>query len=192
MEENNENLNYVLKFNETVRKTVKDTNYKIKIVVIIIIGIIILGSIIFQDNLFSELSWTARIILISLALGVMFTGKTEKIKSPIEIRFYNDYLVVYREKRYYSDKVFHKEINKFFYSDISSIDYHLRTKRVNFHGKIDATFFKYNQDGSVPKEPYYHRITDGGICYFYTDLEQEVDVIKEIEEHSPLKVEIEE
>ena len=29
---NNENPNYVLKFNETVRKTVKDTNYKIKII----------------------------------------------------------------------------------------------------------------------------------------------------------------
>ena len=39
--ENQEQPKYVLKFNETVRKTVKDTNYKIKMVVLIIIGIII-------------------------------------------------------------------------------------------------------------------------------------------------------
>ena len=75
--ESQEQPKYVLKFNETVRKTVKDNNYKIKIAVVIIVAVIILGSIIFQDNLFSELSWTTRIILISLVFGVMFTGKTE-------------------------------------------------------------------------------------------------------------------
>lgn len=172
-----------------MRKTVKDTNYYIKKVVIVIIAIIIVGSIVFQDNLFSELGWTTRIILVSLALGVMFTGKTEKIKSPIEIRFYNDHVVVYREKRWYSDKAIHKEFNKFFYSDISGIDYDNRIKRLNIHGKIDATWFKYNKDGSVPEQPYYKRIVDGGICYFYTDLEPEIDIVKEIEKHSPLKVE---
>ena len=190
--ENNENPNYVLKFNETVRKTVKDINYKIKIVVIIIIAIIILGSIIFQDNLFSELSWTARILLISLALGVMFTDKTEKIKSPIEIRFYNDYLVVYREKRYYSGRISRKEYNKFLYKDITKCYYNNNTKRFDIIGKVESIWYNYNTDGTIPNNPTYNRVVDGGICYFYTDLEQEVDLIKEIKEHSPLKVEIQE
>lgn len=35
----------------------------------------------------------------NLALGVMLIGITEKIKSPIEIRFYKHYLVIYREKK---------------------------------------------------------------------------------------------
>lgn len=39
------------------------------------------------------------------------------------------------------------------------------------------------------EQPYYKRIVDGGICYFYTDLEPEIDIVKEIEKHSPLKVE---
>lgn len=97
--ENNENPNYVLKFNETVLKTVKDINYKIKMAVMIIVGIIILASIIFQNNFFSDLNWITKIMLLSLVLGVMFTGKNEKIKSPIEIKFYDDYLLVYREKK---------------------------------------------------------------------------------------------
>lgn len=187
---NNTEPNYVLKFNECVRKKVKDTNYKIKIAVIVIIAVIILGSIIFQDNLFSEFSWTTRIILISLALGVMFTGKTEKIKSPIEIRFYDDYLVVYREKRFYSKKVSRKEFNKFLYSDITSCEFNLNVKRVDLVGKVDATWYDYNKDGSIPQNPTYHKIVDGGICYFYTDLEENLDIVKELETHSPLKVEI--
>lgn len=188
--ENQEQPKYVLKFNETVRKTVKDTNYKIKMVVLIIIGITIVGSLIFQDNLFTELGWTARIILISLFIGTLFTGKTEKIKSPIEIRFYDDYLVVYREKRFYSKKVSRKEFNKFSYNDITSCEFDLNVKRVEFIGKVDATWYDYNKDGSLPQNPTYHRIVDGGICYFYTDLEPELDIVKEIEEHSTIKVKV--
>lgn len=189
MEENNK-PNYVLKFNETVRKTVKDTNYKIKIAVIIIIAVIILGSIIFQDNLFSELSGTAKILLISLAIGVMFTGKTEKIKSPIEIRFYDDHLIVYREKRYYSKKVSRKEYNNFFYKDITSCEYNLNVKRIDMVGKVDSTWYDYNKDGTAPQNSTYHRIVDGGICYFYTDLEPELDIVKEIEEHAHIKIKV--
>lgn len=185
---NNNQPNYVLKFNESVRKTVKDTNYKIKMAVLIIIGIIIVGSLIFQDNLFTELGWTARIILISLFIGTLFTGKTEKIKSPIEIRFYDDYLVVYREKRFYSKKVSRMEYNQFFYKDITSCEYNVNVKRINIVGKINATWYDYNKDGNIPQNPTYNRTVDGGICYFYTDLEPELDIIKEIEEHSSVKV----
>lgn len=28
-------------------------------------------------------------------------------------------------------------------------------------------WFNYNKDGSVLQNPSYHRIVDGGICYFY-------------------------
>lgn len=187
---NNNQIKYVLKFNETVRKIVKDTNYKIKMAVLIIIGIIIIGSLIFQDNLFTELGWTSRIILISLFIGTLFTGKTEKIKSPIEIRFYDDHLIVYREKRFYSNKVSRMEFNKFYYKDITKCDFSKNTKRLNIVGKIEAIWYDYNKDNSVPSNPTYHRNVDGGICYFYTDLEENLDIVKEIEEHSTIKVKV--
>lgn len=185
---NNEQPKYVLKFNETVRKTVKDINYRIKMAVIIIIAGIKLGSIIFQKNLFKELNPTARITLICLVMRVMFTGKTENINSPIEIRFFDDYLIIYREKRFYSEKVSRKEFNKFLYNDITNCEFDSNRKRFNFIGKIDATWYDYNKYGGLPQNPTYHRIVDGGICYFYTVLEPELDIIKEIEIHSPIKV----
>jgi hypothetical protein len=181
------NPNYVIETHETVSMpTGKNQPFAtLRIVVWVIIAVIILGSFVFGDNLFSELSWTARMILIALAIGTVFWGpKSEPVASPLEIRFYSDYLVVFREKRYYSRKVSRKEYNKFFYSDISKIEYDYRIKRLDFIGKIDAMWFNYNKDGSVPQNPTYHRIVDGGICYFYVNGNDADTILKYLEEYT--------
>lgn len=69
---NNEQPNYVLKFNRVTQKEIENEMSKLKKPVVFIIIAIILGSIIFGENLFVELSWTARMILIGLAIGVYF------------------------------------------------------------------------------------------------------------------------
>ena len=101
---NNQQPNYVLKFNETDSRKVKDRNYYIKKAVVIIIAIIVIFSIIFGENLFLELSWTARILLIAIALGILYTGKKEDVPSPAELRFYDDYLLLFLERKYYSER----------------------------------------------------------------------------------------
>ena len=45
-----------------------------KICVWIIVALTILGSIVFQDNLFLELSWTSRFYLFILVIGVTLYG----------------------------------------------------------------------------------------------------------------------
>ena len=178
---------YVIKTHETVSMPTGNNQpfATLRIVVWVIIAVIILGSFVFGDNLFSELSWTARMIFIALAIGISFWGpKSEPVASPLEMRFYSDYLVVFREKRYYSRKVSRKEYNKFFYSDISKIEYDYRTKRLDFIGKIDAMWFNYNKDGSVPQNPSYHRIVDGGICYFYVNGNDADTILKCLEEYT--------
>lgn len=178
---------YVIKTHETVSMPTGNNQpfATLRIVVWVIIAVIILGSFVFGNNLFSELSWTARMILIALAIGISFWGpKSEPVASPLEIRFYSDYLVVFREKRYYSRKVSRKEYNKFFYSDISKIEYDYRIKRLDFIGKIDAMWFNYNKDGSVPQNPSYHRIVDGGICYFYVNGNDADTILKCLEEYT--------
>lgn len=178
---------YVIKTHETVSMPTgsKQPFATLRIVVWVIIAVIILGSFVFGDNLFFELSWTTRMILIALAIGIGLWGPTSApVASPLEIRFYSNYLVVFREKRYYSRKVSRKEYNKFFYSDISKIEYNYRIKRLDLIGKIDAMWFNYNKDGSVPQDPTYHRIVDGGICYFYVNGNDADIILKSLEEYT--------
>jgi hypothetical protein len=189
--ENNEQPNYVLSFNEGVLVPKKNKYSFMKKAVIAIIVILVIGSIIFQDNLFLELDWTTRILLIGIALSVLFTGGSQRVSSPMEIQFYNDYLILYREKRYYSKKVTRKMFDKFYYKDISQCQYKTTSKRINIFGTVEGIWFNYNKDGSLPDKPTYHRTTVGGIDYFYTSQEPNIDFVKEIEAHSPIKVIVE-
>lgn len=121
-----DNLKYVLKTNEVVLMPTENNKGKriMKKAVWMIICIIVLGSIIFRDNLFMELSWSTRIFLILLVIGFGFyDGKSDYQRSPMELRFYEDYLEFYLEKRYYSERVTRKQINTMKYSEISKCVY---------------------------------------------------------------------
>ncbi len=183
--------NYVLKADEgvLVSKNENSTLGIIKITVWIIVGVIILGSLVFHDNLFSELSWTTRILLIALAIGVIFKGGSKRVSSPIEIQFYDDHLVVYREKIQYKRNLILKKYDKFFYKDIRKCQYRTITKQINIYGIEEGIRYKYNKDGSLPTKPIYHKTTEG-LCYFYTTEAPEIDFVSEIERHAPVKVEI--
>lgn len=79
-----EKPNYVLRTNEAVLMPVNQGNGLLvfKICVWIVVALTVLGSIVFQDNLFSELSWTSRIFLIILVIGVTLYGGKKNISHP--------------------------------------------------------------------------------------------------------------
>lgn len=189
MEENNK-PNYVLKFNDSTLQKVEDKNSKMKKAVVIIIAIIVIGSIIFGENLFLELSWTARILLICLAVGFLFSGKREDVPNPAELQFYDDYLILYCPKKCYSKKNCRKEIFKMNYKDITNCKFLKNTysKRFQIYGNGQATWYNYDKDGNLSNQPDRDRFVEGGMIYFTTFLEPNIDFIKEIEEHSPIKV----
>lgn len=94
-------LNYVLKTNEAVLMPTENNKGKrvVKTCVWIIVLLIIIGSFIFQDNLFDELSITTKILLIVLLIGFGFYGeKKEYMPSPMELQFFDDRLVLYQPK----------------------------------------------------------------------------------------------
>lgn len=187
---------YILYTNETVdmpknkeQLTITDKfNIVMKKIVLVIIGIIILGSIFFHDNLLSDMSTSAKVIFVCILLPFIFKSNNISTPSPIEIWFYDTYLVVYREKTYYSKRVTRKEYNKFLYEDISSIEYNFNTKLLNFYGKIDATFYKYNKDGTLPTTPYYDRVTDEGVCFLYIYDNDEQVILDTIEKYINKKI----
>ncbi len=186
-----ETPNYVLKTNEAVLMPVNQNKWLsvLRPALLVIIGILIVGSFVFGDNLFGELTWSTRIILILLAgFAFLFSGKEENVPSPIELQFYDDYLILFRPKCYYNKKVTRMEINKMYYSEIKKCAYISNLQRVHIYGDLHAKWYNYDGNGNISSKPSYDRFVKDTMCYFRTRLAPDVDFIKEIEEHSPIKV----
>lgn len=157
-----------------------------------VVVILVLGSLLFQDNLFMELSGTTRVLLIVLAIGVTFWGnKKEYSPSPLELRFYDEYIVFYLEKKYYSKRVTRMEFVKMKYTEISKCEYDIKNKRVYVRGNGISRLYNYKKDGTLPSEPTDIRDFKRGLMYFGTWFMEDIDIKKEIEEHSPIKVIVE-
>jgi hypothetical protein len=186
----NEKPNYILKFNEGILVPKNENYAKIKKAIIILIVIIVLGSIFFQENLFSEFPWTTKVLFISMAIGVLISNNSKRVPFAIEIHFFNDYLLIYREKLYYSKKISRKRYDKFLYKDIHECVYRKTTQRINIYGIDEATWYNYKKDGSLPNRPTLHKTVDS-IVFFNTSQEPNIDFVEEIETHSPIKVIIE-
>ncbi len=189
-----EKPNYVLKTYDAELIPVKQKNITkfLKIGVWSIVIILILGSFLFQDNLFLELSWTSRILLIALAIGVTSFGtKKEYSPSELELQFYDDYIIFYLPKRYYSKRVTRMELIKMNYEDISKCVIDTKNQRVYIYGNGIARLYNYKKDGTLPSEPTDVRNAKDGLMYFDTCFDKETNFKKEIEEHSPIKVIVE-
>jgi hypothetical protein len=117
-------------------------------------------------------------------------GGYERRPSPCELWFYDDYLVQYCERRYYNKRNIRREYYKFYYKDISRCVYRTVVNKIDIYGVVEATFYKYDMNGNLPSLPVKHKTVDS-ISVFYTVFEPNIDFVKEIEEHSPIKVQFE-
>ena len=189
----NNDANYVLSVNETafVAKTNTSPLEKMKPIIIGIIIVLIAGSFVFEENLFSELSLISKVILLGLLITVLRIKTTEKQPSQLDIYFYDDKMVMYRKCIYRTKKVSRKEYYTIKYDDITKSEIRPIVDKVSFYCTYDGLFYNYNSDGTVNTVPSYNKRVKNGICFFYYDFDKNRDFAKEIEEHSPLKVIIE-
>lgn len=189
-----ENPNYVLKTYEAVlmpKNQSKGVEF-LKIGVWVVILIIVIGSLIFGNNLFSELSWTAKVLLVILAIVVTcVSSKQENVPSPMELQFYDDYLILYRPKRYYSRRVTRMEINRMQYSEITRCVFRIQSQRIHIYGDVAATWYDYDRNGRIPKVPTYNRMVTDTMCCFSTRCATDVDFKSIIEAYSPIRVIVE-
>ena len=111
--------------------------------------------------------------------------------SPMELHFYNDYLVLYLPKRYYSRKVTRKQINTMKYSEISKCVLKNKSNRIQIYGNGNSVWYNYKKDGSIPSKPTEERRFTEGMIYFNIQFASHIDFKEEIESHSPLKVIVE-
>lgn len=185
---------YRLQFKELINVP-KNKTYSVQIiirnVVWAIVAILFIGSLFFKENLFGEMTWTHRVLLIALAISVSYTGGKKKVESEAELWFYSDYLVLYREKRYCTPKVTRKQYEKFLYDDIEKIIYRNHTNRINIEGRFEATYYNYKKQGIVSAEPNFNKTIDS-IAWFYPSNPTANEIITILEHYTNHKVEIQE
>lgn len=183
---------YVLKANESAWAPKQNSKHIVLVrnAVRIILVVLLVGSLLFQDNLFAEMSFMPKVLLVALFFGTCFVKTREKVAKPFEISFFDDHLVLYREKRYYNPKLSCMEFYSFMYKDIKKILYRPETKRLNIYGLVEIKRYDYNKDGSLQEKTSYHKTTDS-FAYFYTNEAPEIDFVAVFEKYTPIKVTIE-
>ena len=185
---------YVLETNEAVLipQKLSKAEETISKVVGVILGAILGASLLFRENLLREFHWTTLCLLVCLVVAILLSReKKEMVASPVELRFYDEYMVLYRPKRYYTKKVTRREVNTMKYSDITKCLYKKDVHRIHFYSTVDAKWYNFDYDGTVGDVPDYDRVVEDTLLYIDTACADAESIIKEIEAHSPIKVEIE-
>lgn len=182
---------YVLKANEAIVIPVEPSKIPpvVKTGVKIVWVAIIVLSLLFRTNLLGEMSGLALALLVGVSIAVLFSGqKTEFAPSEMELRFYDDKLVLYRPKRYYDERVTRREFCEMKYADITSCVYKMKSERIHFYGDGVTTWYNMKKDGTFSEKPTKVNRYKKGLLYFSTRCADGVDFVKEIEEHSPLRI----
>lgn len=151
--------------------------------------VIIILSVIMQENLFADLAFPFKLLLVLLGIKIFsYDLKTSRIPAQLDIRFTEESISLFREKHYYSNKKVIQELDTFQYSDIEKCIYDKKNQKITVKGKFHCTVYKYLADGTLEKEPCFDDIRTG-FRYFYTNLDQ-TDIVMEINTHTPIQVTI--
>ena len=182
---------YVLKFEEGTPVSDKASMWRvIRGICIAVFCVIIFGSFAFRSNLLKEMSSYSVITLFALFICSFIFQRINWIASEVEWSFYQDKMIIYRDKRVYSDKKASREWTEVYYDDIKEFKYRVKSERLSITCRQHAIVYDYNRDGSLKEKPSYDKTTDSG---FIINLQfiKDLDIVKEIETHSPIKVLVE-
>ena len=182
--------NHVIKIN-TRPYSKREVCFKIIKCVVIAIGIIMIAARIFLDfNLFLEMSWFYKIMFILLIVLVIFHHTNEFGPSPVEIKFYDDYLVVDFVKQFYNKNDIRREKNMFYYDAISAITNQIDGQRIFVFGNLKREEYRYLPDGKLEDTPFKTTEANVGQVNISYRFEKDIDLMKEMELHTPLQVTI--
>lgn len=137
----------------------------------------------------SPFDWRMRVIAILTGAVLFFIKPDESVPSSIAVMFFEDRVVIFRERHYYSATTCRKEYEVFRYENIHKVQYDSRANTLTFSGSATITYYEYGKNGMLPDKPIYKDIRDS-TCVIHTGFEQGRDFAKEIEVHSPLKVNV--
>lgn len=174
-----DNLRYVIysEDSEVIKVFKSPMNKIIRYGVVCIIFILALFYFLLGIDLYKDLSGLPKLILGLIIVYSIFSGKEKKeIKTPFEIRLYEDRMVLYQENRIFSSKSSAKCVSEILYGNLKAIKYEKETQILYIYGDMDATYYYYKPDGSLPDKPTQHKLAKDALMTFSID-DNDVDRI---------------
>ncbi|MCM1543142.1 MAG: hypothetical protein NC121_18045 [Blautia sp.] len=187
-----ERPDYILKFNDGLLAPWKESAWKdiVRILVWIFWVFFLIALILWGFDVFREIPVMTWVCLLSAMGYLRSQGGSVRKPSPCELWFYDDHMVQYCERRYYSKNNIRREYYKFYYKDITRCVYRTVVQKFCIYGMVEAAFYKYDKKGNVDMKSCKRRKAES-ISVFYTVFEPDIDFVKEIETHAPIRVEYE-
>lgn len=161
----------------------------LKIFGLICIAAMLITSFIYYENIPTDILWASRGFLFLAAIVIfLIRGKKTYVPSCFELRFYPDYLILYRPQRRYSAWTVRREHNKIYYSDISQCVYFKKSKKLQICGKIHAVWYGICKNGLPSMKPIRNHVIENSICEINTIFIKKLEIKEAIEKHSPIKI----
>ena len=184
-----DNPNYILKLTEDIDVYKNSASRKMKTAVFAVLMVLIAASFMLGDNLFSELPFMAKVLLIGLVVGVLFSGKKETRQFPVELHFFDDRIEIHRLEVHYSNGDIKREFYVFRYENMPVCIYSNNTRFTKIKGMAHGEWYKFKKDGTLEEKP--ARVRDmEGICYFRVSKTCNVNLPDVLKLHTPIQVEI--
>lgn len=175
--------NYILKFDDVARQKEKISTRENIMSKLLLFASVMVSILLLIDTQTKYLVC----LILCIVLWRAFRAKTENVRSPSEFWFFDDYMVFYYLRRVYSTGVVREEYYKANYSSITKCLLKTKSGRILIYGVFECEWYNYNK-GILNIKPDYEKVVD---AFIYPELryamEDGIDVIKIIEENTPLR-----
>ena len=139
-------------------------------------------------SLISEIGFLVVVILIGLAVWYMGKSKKTAVPDTVEIRFYDQQMVIYKPKYNLTESIELEEIETFPYDGIQECKYSTGSEMLTILGKGKLLQYRYKADGTKEDKPYKEKEMDNLIDQIWLHFALKDDIPGVIEANSPIKV----
>lgn len=151
----------------------------------------ILISLFFHDNFIFNFDIKFYLmVLVSFISSLFIKKKKMPVESDMELRLYDDKLVLYRPKIKYSKRMIRREINTVYFTDLERIVYKKDNNRCYIYGNVIFEWNRFNND-IMQDIPYRNKKINKTLLFFNTHYINMDNFIKKVSENSRIRIEIE-
>jgi len=124
---------------------------------------------------------------ISMPTGKLFFKKKEEMILPVQIQFFEEYMIIQRNKTCIKGKIV-TEYNKIFYLDIEEFATDLEEDWIVISGMVNKTLFAYQKDGNIATTPMYEKRIDDSCFITPIHSDDKKYIIEKIIDHTGQKL----